>query len=356
LALALGMIALAGPALALPTGYTITDLGTLGGDTWAQGLNNLGHVVGHSVAADGQWHPYVWRPGAGMVDIGTAGQNMGAATGINDYGLVCGYAGPSYSSYEAYRWEYGGGTWTGTWLGEIVSGRPYGYARAVNNAGQIVGRDVTGLAGSAFLWEEGTGMVELWGNGGAHDINEGGQVAGVVYGKRDKWSGQWYGCFWDGSSVIRVGEPGHECQFNGLNDLGQCVGWYEPGPWVTDEALLWEDGVFTLLGSLGNSSPIGMDISNSGVVVGYSHSAHAFIWTGETGMLDLDLLLPPDSGWHLTGASAINEAGQIVGNGLHNGVQRGFLLNPISQDPVVPEPTTLALLGLGALGLLRRRR
>jgi hypothetical protein len=48
-------------------------------------------------------------------------------------------------------------------------------------------------------------------------------------------------------------------------------------------------------------------------------------------MYDLNDLVPPDSGWELWGAIAINDAGQIVGSGMRNGVehQRAFLLTPI---------------------------
>jgi hypothetical protein len=46
--------------------------------------------------------------------------------------------------------------------------------------------------------------------------------------------------------------------------------------------------------------------------------------------MDLNTLLVPDdvSNWVLTGAIDINDAGQIVGTGLHDGQVRGFLLSP----------------------------
>jgi hypothetical protein len=45
-------------------------------------------------------------------------------------------------------------------------------------------------------------------------------------------------------------------------------------------------------------------------------------------MKDLNDLIDPDSGWVLTSAAAINNAGQIVGRGVHNGQPRTFLLKP----------------------------
>jgi len=40
-------------------------------------------------------------------------------------------------------------------------------------------------------------------------------------------------------------------------------------------------------------------------------------------------LIPNDSGWHLTRADGINNHGQVVGKGIHNGHTRAFLLTPI---------------------------
>ena len=53
----------------------------------------------------------------------------------------------------------------------------------------------------------------------------------------------------------------------------------------------------------------------------------AFLWDNcET--VDLNDRVAPDSGWQLLRATAINERGQIVGYGLFQGQQVGFLLTP----------------------------
>jgi len=45
-------------------------------------------------------------------------------------------------------------------------------------------------------------------------------------------------------------------------------------------------------------------------------------------MKDLNRLIPSGSGWVLSEATGINDAGQIVGSGTVHGQQHAFLLNP----------------------------
>lgn len=84
------------------------------------------------------------------------------------------------------------------------------------------------------------------------------------------------------------------------------------------------------LGHLGGGYSIAHAVNNHAEVVGYSTIAggarRAFRWT-IGGMKDLNSLLPGGSGWVLSEAWDINDRGQIVGNGLHNGKSRAFRLN-----------------------------
>ncbi len=129
-------------------------------------------------------------------------------------------------------------------------------------------------------------------------------------------------------------------------------------------AFLWDStNGLQDLGTLdGYTDSYASDINNNGQIVGYASSAfRALLWENGT-VTDLNTLISPNSGWILGAATAINNQGQIVGEGLLDGqnLVHAFLLTPISQTPErVPEPTcTLGLLTLGVLGagsLLKRK-
>ena len=68
-------------------------------------------------------------------------------------------------------------------------------------------------------------------------------------------------------------------------------------------------------------------------------ASHAFRWTQVGGMIDLNTLLPSNSGWVLIEANDINDRGQITGFGLHNGLERAYRLNPPELVNTSAQPT-----------------
>jgi len=124
-----------------------------------------------------------------------------------------------------------------------------------------------------------------------------------------------------------------------LNDVGEVVGTafnYNVRPYAW-HAYVWRNGITTDLGMLqtGATWNVANAINNSGVIVGLAMfidgdvSSHAFVYK-DGHMRDLNTLIPAQTGWVLSSATAINDAGRIVGSGTLNGQDHTFLLTPFS--------------------------
>lgn len=108
-----------------------------------------------------------------------------------------------------------------------------------------------------------------------------------------------------------------------INDRGQLTGLTEDGGGAS-RAFLYDNGVLTLLGTLGGTQSQGDDINNSGHIVGHSTTVdgktHAFLFDGTT-MHDLEPL-----GDRNSNALGINEHGQVTGVSQQDGARpRAFL-------------------------------
>jgi probable HAF family extracellular repeat protein len=131
----------------------------------------------------------------------------------------------------------------------------------------------------------------------------------------------------------------------GLNNKGGVVGvsWTS----LTDRGFIYRNGETTIVGPESNDYLVGTilsDLNNHDVAVGSGvaedHRSRALIWTEAEGLIRLNSLIEPDSGWWLTGAGAINDHGQIVGSGSFEGQALAYRLDPIPPRLSIQRDTT----------------
>lgn len=350
------ILCLAIPAKAQHT-YTVTDLGSAAGaqQTVPNDINIEGDVAAASfvslfpvaesvgfVAKDGQ-----------LIFVPTLGGQFSVPSAINDLGEVAGsanFAGDTIA--HAVTWDrtlehvtdlgtLGGATSDALWL---------------NANGEVVGQSVisNGIDSHAFHWLRGT-MSDLGTLGGANSLAFVNNDAGLIVGQSDITTvpdptfgiPQFHGFLWVRGIMNDLGEifGGHFNMADGINDRGEIAGGADLAGDLTGHAFLLRNGSFTDLGTVpGDTNSGAANLNNLGQVVGISGSVvpgfppasvfecpcHATIW--ENGRpTDLNTVIPPDSGWQLIDAIAINDRGQIVGVGTFGSdlfTIHAFLLTP----------------------------
>src|SRR5689334_14168031 len=140
----------------------IRDLGTLGDDAFAYGVNDSSTVVGAYVPTDGRlyYHGFIWTEATGMVDIGVPGGDSDTAEvfcyAINSNGNVVGRARQTDGKQVAFFWSPSAGfTTLGNFSSRAADNGNVGYA--INDLDQVTGNLLIGQGAlyHAFLWSPG---------------------------------------------------------------------------------------------------------------------------------------------------------------------------------------------------------
>jgi probable HAF family extracellular repeat protein len=259
-----------------------------------------------------------------MHDLGTLGGHHSSGHGINASGQVTGVSHTT-GGFEQHAFLWTPTTPNGT-IGTMLDlgtfpGGSRSDGRAINDHGHVTGWAMTDYVAPDFMRQEHAflydgAMHDLGTLGGTdsygHDINNSGQVTGVSHHTTGSFESRAF--LWTPTTPNSASGAMHD------------------------------------LGTLGGESSIAYGINDNGQVTGMSDIAnaaqHAFLYTSGIGMVDLNSLINPLSGWELVQGLAINDAAQIAGWGRLNGEGHSFLLNP------VPEPTTFAQFALALLLIL----
>jgi probable HAF family extracellular repeat protein len=336
-ALALGMglatgAPLSAAAAATTTTYTITDLGSLGfGLTVPTAVNASGQATGYSNLATaipytckGHYKPprtcyyhaeraFVWSNGT-MTDLGTLGTSGTTSSGsagnaINASGEVAGWTNTATAGVLHAA------LWTGTTtvdLGALapLSAGSWSIANGINDSGQVTGYWATSgsqiINGShPWLYSNGTmTSLPVPSNLTAPScdplaINNNGQIIGSCATNNGATSNA---VLWQNGTVTTLGTLGglqvHD--LTGINNNGQIVGWADTSTGTT-VGFLDSNGTVTDLGAF-----LPQAINDNGVIIGGDQ-----IYSGGT-VQNLNNLIPANSGYTITEAFGINDNGQII--------------------------------------------
>jgi probable HAF family extracellular repeat protein len=367
-AIALCWLAMAGVAVGQGSIIRVPHLG--GGHVTVRALNNHGAVAGFSITAAGEQHSILFSGGVAR-DLGTLGGMFSSGLALNDSGAVVGDSDlPDWGPQHAFLYTNG----PIVDLGALPEGQ-FSSASIINNAGHIAGL-ASGSDGftRGFIYRNGT-MTDIGSLGSGlstiEDLNESGHAVGYSLDE----SFQPLAFYYNGVSMINLGTLGGAfSRAWAINDSGVIVGESDNSNGVA-QAFVYRDGQMTQLGTLGGSSALAYGINNAGQILGDSLitgdlATHAFVISSETmtdlgtlggdnsypnamnrhghvvgdseddlgfvrpflyrdgQMVDLNTLLPENSGWVLDTAYYLNDAGQIVGYGTHNGEFAWYIFTP----------------------------
>ena len=330
--------------------YTITDLGTPDGSYApnAAGINNRGQVIGgsykHIVDYGDVDVPWLWDSVKGL----QAFPFYGRPFGINDAGTITGWTRNSAGAYSGFL--YNG---TSQQTIPLLAGATDTLPRSIDADGTVVGYAAGAAGTTAFTFDQVHGTTPIG------SLVPGGesQATGIRNGKIAGWAASsqldlgghpaFHAFLYDGTMHDLGTFGGLMSVAYGINASGQVVGGADTATndfsgQVVSHAFVYSMGKMHDLGTtdpMFAPSSYGTSINAVGQVVGVAYSpsgfgGNAFLWTPEVsnstqGKMELlQDLLPADAGWRLYSAWGINDVGQIVGTGFHNGAQAAFLMTP----------------------------
>jgi probable HAF family extracellular repeat protein len=299
----------------------------------------------------------------GMTTRDIAGTTLysSGALGISDQGQVVGYyvynaAGYRHAFLTAPYRDIDPSTDD---LGTL--GGSQSTALAANDSGEAVGIASTmgDIAQHAFLYSGGV-MHDLGTLGGssstAYGINGSGLVVGEAYLSNNFAAHAFVD---DGTTMEDLGTlGGNFSEARGINAVGHVVGDASTDSTGLVHAFLYNGTTMMDLGTLGGQTSLAYSINDSDEVVGESLTTagerRAILYSGGV-MMDLNNLIPANSGWYLDTATSINDRGQIVGFGHNPNSGGAYLLTP--REPggpahrqALPDPISVVVQPQGPTG------
>jgi len=288
-------------------------------------ISGNGEVVGYSYSSPGAgFYLDAWKNGGVTTTYFSQDGSEGVSAAVNSQGSIVGGA-------TEYGYLLQNGTSTALWSQYSSYFSAYG----INSSGTIAGVVVTpGSAEQAAIWQNGT-VTKLGTLSGvitnpssvANAINDSGEIVGF------SWLPGYvtHAVSWSNGAITDLGvlATGDHSLASAISSNGEIAGvdGNNSGSW----AVTWQNGAIAKLPQFRGASVVIVNgINSSGVVTGIiseygGATTHAAAWINGQA-IDLNTLLPANSGWCLSQATGINDNGQIVGIGTYDGVAAPFEL------------------------------
>jgi probable HAF family extracellular repeat protein len=341
-----------------PPSYEVVDLGALvvGGPFTAEayGINKRGVVAG-SYTSGGRIRAVLWDmdfAGHALAreletGCGVSCPRVSVAHDVNDHDEAVGYRKQApFSGPTAAHW---GLRLARPLPGQLTDSTSY----AINNEGDITGTEFQffGQVSSPMYayrlhWEAARNGVLL--DPSAYDISFGNDIndlGDVVGGYYDAASQRYRPFFYRSHRASGLApqalslEQGYNSgTASAISNARLIVGAQTTAAGVS-HATVWRDGALLWTPTRLDAGVAGaaLGVNDLGHVVGHHDRTTAVLWRDRSAY-DLNQLIPAadQADWQLREARDINDRGEIVGVGTHQGRQTAFLLRPVREFEISP--------------------
>ena len=293
------------------------------GKPWFSKINNKGQALGEISSGTRTLYPFIWSASEGLRKPSFGANETARALDMNDRGELAGITWSASKIPHATLWN---SNLEATLLTDATSS----WAWQINNRGTAF---CSAYDRSRFL-ARGSESIYLKRSEmrfSVEDMNDAELFVGTSY--KGNPAGRIVSssaCVWSATRGMEFLEQlnGFETEGAAINNKGQVVGWTQPAQ--ASPPPRW---VETMLDAVSNLNLTGHDLED---LFRGGRESTAFFW--EDGKMTplIDLVEDPSEWISLVRAKDINEAGEIVGYGIHRevttGFMAGFVLTPIKES------------------------